>query len=280
MLLPLAGLLTRGTSVEIACSTIGFSMLPLEGALSHIAGLGFTDVEVGVLGDFCPHLDPLAPVEDTVARRAEALGRFGLRVVALNSAPRIYCDDPQEVGQLLWVADRLLALAAGLGCDLIVDVGEREDDVDAGLRRAAEVVRETFRRGRDQYGVTVSVEAPHRGMNAETVPEALRLLDLVGEDLLGITYDTSHATCGEVPAAEGLDLIGHRIARVQARDHRGDDIHLTPGAGEYDWSALARFLASTPRPVCLELEFDGRLTVDQVAAEAGRGREFLRALAD
>jgi sugar phosphate isomerase/epimerase len=268
----------RGTRVLIACSTIGFGMLPLEGALSNIAAQGFTDVEVGVLGDFCPHLDPLAPVEDA-ARCAEAFGRFGLRPAALNSAPRIYCDDPRDVGQLLRVADRLLALAAGLGCDLIIDVGERENGTDAGLRQAAEVARETFRRGRDRYGITVSVEAPHRGMNAQTVPEALRLLDLVGEDELGITYDTSHATCGGVPAAEGLRLIGHRIARVQARDHRGDDIHLTPGDGEYDWPALARFLASAPRPVCLELEFDGRLTASQVAAEVGRGREFLRQLA-
>lgn len=263
----------------IACSTVGFGMLPLEGALSHIAALGFTDVEVGVLGEFCPHLDPLAPPQDAAARYSEAFDRFGLRPVAMNTAPRIYCDDPRDLSQLLRVADRLLGLAAGLGCDLILDVGEREDGTDAGLRRTAEVAREAFHRGRDRYGITVSIEAPHRGMNAQTIPEALRLLDLIGEDELGITYDTSHATCGGVSPAEGLRLIGHRITRVQVRDHHGDDIHLTPGDGEYDWFALVRFLASTPRPVCLELEFDGRLTASQVAAEVGRARDFLLQLA-
>lgn len=259
----------------IACSTIGFGMLTLEDALSHISALGFTDVEVGLLGDFCPHLDPLMPADVVAAQYAEVFDRFGLRPVALNTAPRIYCDNPRDPDQLSQVADRLLRLAARLRCDLILDAGEREDGTDAGLRLAAEVARKAFRTGRDRYGVTVSVEAPHRGMNAQTIPEALRLLDLIAEDELGITYDTSHATCGGVPSAEGLRLIGHRIARVQARDHRGDDIHLTPGDGEYDWPALARFLASSPRPVCLELEFDGRLTPGQVAAEIDRGREFL-----
>ena len=254
-------------------------MLTLDGALSHISALGFTEVEIGVLGDFCPHLDPRAPVAETVARCVEAFDRHGLRPVAVNTAPRIYCDDPRDPEELVRVADRLLRLAAGLHCDLILDVGEREEGTDAGLRRAAEVAREVFGRGRDRYGVTVSVEAPHRGMNAQTIPEALRLLQLAGEDALGITYDTSHVTCGGVPAAEGLRLIGERITRVQARDHRGDDVHLTPGDGEYDWAALAGFLASNPRPVCLELEFDGRLTAAQVADQVGRGREFLRRLA-
>jgi sugar phosphate isomerase/epimerase len=264
--------------MEVACSTIGFGMLPLPDALDHIAARGFTEVEVGVLGDFCPHLDPAEAGEASIGHYAEVFRRSGLRPVAINSAPRLYCDDPADRDELVRAAHRLLALAAGLGCDLIVDAGEREKDEAAGLGRAADVIGGCFRAGRDQYGVTVTVEAPHRGMSAETVPEALRLLGLIGEDELGITYDTSHATCGGIPAAEGLDLIGHRIARVQARDHRGADIHLTPGDGEYDWQALARFLASAPRPVCLELEFDRRLSAVQVAAEVARGRDFLLGL--
>jgi sugar phosphate isomerase/epimerase len=262
--------------MQAACSTIGFGMLTLDDALGRIAELGFTDVEIGVLGDFCPHLDPLAPVAETVAWAAEVFQRHGLRPAALNAAPRIYCADPRDPAQLLEVAHRLARVAAGLRCELILDVGEREHGNGAGLRRAAEVAGEIFRAGRDRYGVTVSVEAPHRGMNAETIHEALRLLDLTGEDALGITYDTSHATCGGVPADEGLRLIGDRITRVQARDHRGGDVHFTPGDGEYDWPALWNFLASNPRPVCLELEFDGRLTPTQVADEIKRAGEFLR----
>jgi sugar phosphate isomerase/epimerase len=264
--------------VEIACSTIGFGMVPLDTALGHIAARGFTTVEVGVLGDFCPHLDPLAPVKETASRCAEILASHGVRPIALNSAPRIYVADAHDVRQLSAVADRLVALAGELGCDLILDVGERENDPEAGLRRAAEVARGAFRLGRDHHGVTVSVEAPHRGSNAETIPEALHLLDVIGEDGIGITYDTSHATSGGVSAPDGLAQIGDRVIRVQARDHRGDDIHLTPGDGDYDWPALAAFLATAPRPLCLELEFDGALTVEQVAAESGRGREFLRRL--
>ena len=265
--------------MQVACSTIGFGMLPLMDALKRIAALGFTDVEVGVLGDFCPHVDPLAPVDEAAARCAEVFGQWGLRPVALNAAPRIYCENPRDLGQLIQVTGRLLQIASRLRCDLILDVGEREEGTDVGLRRAAAMAGDAFRKGREQYNVTVSVEAPHRAMNAETIPEALRLLELAAVDELGITYDTSHATGGGVSVAEGLRLIGHRITRVQARDYRGDDIHLTPGDGEYDWPALGRFLASSPQPVCLELEFDGRLTAEQVAAETARGRDFLLRLA-
>ncbi len=264
--------------MEIACSTVGFGMVPLDVSLGYIAGEGFSTVEVGVLGDFCPHVDPLAPVAKTVSRCAETFAEHGIRPLALNSAPRMYVADPHDARQLGNVAERLLTIAGGLGCDLILDVGEREDDPEAGLRRAAEVARGAFRLGRDHYGVTVSVEAPHREMNAETVPEALHLLDLIGEDGLGVTYDTSHATCGGVSAADGIAKIGDRVVRVQARDHRGDDVHLTPGDGAYDWPVLAAFLAGNPRPLCLELEFDGALTAEQVAAESGRGRAFLRRL--
>lgn len=264
--------------MEIACSTIGFGMMPLDRSVGYIAAAGFVTAEVGILGDFCPHIDPLAPVEETISRCTETFTRHGVRPVALNSAPRAYVADGRDVEQLCNVAERLAAIAGGLGCDLIIDVGEREYDPEVGLRRAAEVARRTFRLGRDRYGVLVSIEAPHRGMNAETVPEALHLLDLIGEDGLGVTYDTSHATCGGVPTAAGLAKIGDHVVRVQARDYRGDDIHLTPGDGEYNWPVLAAFLAANPRPFCLELEFDGALTAEQVAAESVRGRAFLRGL--
>lgn len=261
--------------MQLSCSTIGFGMLTLDGALRHIAALGFTDVEIGVLGDFCPHLDPWASADMTIAQCVDAFNRHGLRPVAINTAPRLYCNDSRDTNQLLEAAHRLLLLAAGLQCDIILDTGEREEGTDAGLRRAADVAREVFRNGRDRYGVTVSVEAPHRGTNAHTVSEALRLLELIGEDELGITYDTSHVTCGGTAADEGLRLIGNRITRVQVRDHRGDDVHVTPGDGEYDWPALVDFLAVNARPVCLELEFDGRLDADQVADEIRRGQDFL-----
>lgn len=261
--------------MQTSCSTIGFGTLPAEAAFAQIGALGFTEVEIGVLGAFCPHLDPAAPTEVALETCLEALDRHGLRAVALNTAPRAYCDEPRNPKQLRQVTDRLLRLAAGLGCELIVDIGERRAGTDDELRWAAAVVGEAFRLGRDHHGVTVSVEAPHRGMVAETISETRRLLELVGKDGPGITYDTSHATCGGTPADEGLRAIGERIVRVQARDHRGGDVHFTPGDGEYDWPVLMAFLAENPRPVCLELEFDGRLDVAQVVHEIARAHAFI-----
>lgn len=260
--------------LELGCSTIGYGMLSLPDALARVACLGFDLCEIGVLGAFCPHLDPLAPIEQTVSTCSEVAAEHGLAVSALNAAPRVYADAHDE-GALLDVAERLLRICARLGCDLILDVGEREEPREAAAARRTRVIREAFRRGREVYGVTVTVEVPHREMLAETVHEATWLLDLIAEPDLRITYDTSHATCGGVSVADGLELLGDRMARVQARDFRGDDNLVTPGDGEYDWEVLLAFLRGSHKPVFLEIEFDGQLTPDEVGSEIARGRSFI-----
>ncbi|WP_433652900.1 hypothetical protein ACQP2C_12035 [Micromonospora zamorensis] len=213
--------------MELGCSTIGFSNLPLKEAVRCISAQRFTDIEIGMWSHGCPHLDLDAPTADTVAGCRELLDRHGMRVGALNSAPWVYCADRWDGGQLRAAADRLLALAGGLGCALIVNLNEL-DDVDDALTREALFVRGVFRRGRDVYGVPVTVEAPHRGLTAATVGETLQ--------------------------------------------HRGKDIHDTPGDRDYDWDSLLRFLMQRPRPVYVD-EFDGRLAPGEVAQEFARARD-------
>lgn len=264
-------------ALELGCSTIGYGMVPLSEALARIAHLGFKSCEIGVLGAFCPHLDPLAPIDRTVSKCSEAAAKYGLAVSALNAAPRVYAD-PHDERALLDVVDRLLRVCSRLGCDLILDGGEREDPRDAAAARTTRVIREAFQRGRDVYGVTVTVEVPHREMLAATVYEAAWLLDLIAEPDLRITYDTSHATCGGFDVANGLKVLGERIARVQARDVRGDDNLVTPGDGEYEWEVLLAFLQCSPKPVFLELEFDGHLAADEVDREITRARSFIQSM--
>ncbi len=258
--------------MPLACSTIGFAMVPLDNALQHIALSGYEYVEVGVLGSFCPHLDPRAPIEETVRVCEEMSEDHGIRIAALNSAPSLYHDEDTDAHD---VAERLLAICRGLGCDLIIDVGERTADAIGGRSRAATRIRRTLRRGLEVYGVRVMVEAPHRETEAETVNEAAELLQALSDDVVPLVYDTSHAPFGGHDIAAGLRLLGDRIARVHARDYRGDDGCVTPGDGEYAWGALAAFLRRRPVPVCVELEFGGRLSPADVATEAVRARGFL-----
>lgn len=263
--------------MEVGCSSITFGMLPLEAALDEIAGLGFTTVEIGSVGQFCPHLDPTKDLDESAQAVRAALDARGLALSAINSVPFLYAKSSTDAEELLGLTDRLLQLAQRLGTSLIVDAGRRTDDREQALKQSADLLGMTFRRARDVYGVTLSVEAPHLGMTAQDVVEAAQLLELVGEPDLGITYDTSHALSGGYTAQQGLDLLADRIVRVQARDSLDGDIHHTPGEGDYEWDVLLNHLRDTgfPGPVVLELEYGGRLDVPAVRAAAVQARAFL-----
>ena len=68
---------------RLGCSTISFRHQPLPEALATIAGLGFTEIDLGALPGVCDHVPcglDMAAVED-VARTVIA---SGLRVRSIN----------------------------------------------------------------------------------------------------------------------------------------------------------------------------------------------------
>jgi sugar phosphate isomerase/epimerase len=267
--------------LEIACSTITFGMLPLAEALSRIANLGFRSTEIGVVGQFCPHLDAASADRETAQDVARLLDAAGLGLTALNAVPWLYVDDRDDPAQLLDVTNRLLDVAAELRCGLILNAGLRAADNDAAMRRSADALRSAVAKGAD-LGVDVSVEAPHQGMTAINVAEARRLIEIVGDERLSVTYDASHIVAGGDDAAASLDGLGDLIGFVQARDGRGTDFHVTPGDGDFDWDTLLRRLLTTgfSRPVVLELEYGGKLGPDEVTSEVVKAEEFLRTRID
>ena len=66
------------------CSTITLRHLPLEEALDTIAGLGFTEIDLGALPGVCNHV-PYELTADAVREVAEVVGRSGLAVRSVNA---------------------------------------------------------------------------------------------------------------------------------------------------------------------------------------------------
>ena len=59
-----------------------------------------------------------------------------------------------------------------------------------------------------------------------------------------ITFDTSHASLGDVPLREYIDAFGKKIRHTHLSDNRGeDDDHLTPGEGNLGFSSILRRLS-------------------------------------
>lgn len=269
-------------SIALSLSTICFHTDPLDLALDRARELGFGTVDIGVVGGFCPHF---VPSPGGAAHRREvvhAVAVRGLRVSSLNAAPQTWVAQKAGPRALGRVTEELLKLAAELRCPLVLAAGLRSRIRQCPADVYAEYLRGAVLRGREGYGVEVSVEAPHQGMLAQTVEETLDLLARIGLEEAGIAYDTSHIVAGGSDAASSLALLGERIRHVHLRDVRDCDIHLTPGDGVFDWGTLMTFLTSSAfvRPLVLELEYGGLLSPDQVAVEVGRAREFLLGVAN
>lgn len=68
---------------RLGCSTISFRHLDLPTALQTIAGLGFTEIDLGALPGVCDHV-PFVLDADAVDRVADEVAISGLRVRSVN----------------------------------------------------------------------------------------------------------------------------------------------------------------------------------------------------
>src|SRR5688572_29884046 len=68
---------------RLGCSTISFRHQPLAQALSTIAGLGFTEIDLGALPGVCDHV-PFVLDADAVDEVAATVSESGLTVRSIN----------------------------------------------------------------------------------------------------------------------------------------------------------------------------------------------------
>ena len=69
---------------RVICSTITLRHLPFDEALDAIAGLGFTEIDLGALPGVCNHV-PYELTADAVREVAEVVNRSGLSVRSVNA---------------------------------------------------------------------------------------------------------------------------------------------------------------------------------------------------
>src|ERR1700741_2706848 len=68
---------------RLGCSTISFRHQPLPQALDTIAGLGFTEIDLGALPGVCDHV-PFVLDEDAVRDVSGTVAASGIRVRSIN----------------------------------------------------------------------------------------------------------------------------------------------------------------------------------------------------
>jgi D-psicose/D-tagatose/L-ribulose 3-epimerase len=207
--------------------------------LDHAKELGLDAVEI-------PLMEPELVDPQAIRDRADAIGIRLCTSVALPEDADPTSDDERSREAAVAFLGRCCELTASMGADLLGGVtyaahGRRLDGrpTRVHMERSAEVLR-TAARHATTLGVTLAVEPCNRYevFLVNTAAQAVELVELIGEDNVGIHLDTYHMNIEEEDFEQPVRLAGDRLVHFHlSESHRG-----VPGRGVVDWSAVMRGL--------------------------------------
>jgi sugar phosphate isomerase/epimerase len=232
--------------MKAACSTAGFTKLPLEDALQNIRGLGFDFVDLLMMEGWA-HINPSELVPDPVSKArqvAEMLKENGLTAIGINgnvSSP-INSPDPERQKQNRAELEALAIFAKDMGIPVVV-LQPGHVDPDRGLTRSREASVKALRGMvgvARKYNRTLAIET-HVGSVAEKYEDTLKMMDAISG--LKLAYDPSHFVMTEQRLADSEPLLNH-TAHVHLRNAVVGNFQAAMDKGilDFDWvlSALKR----------------------------------------
>jgi sugar phosphate isomerase/epimerase len=254
---------------RLGCSSISFRHQPLSEALTTIAGLGFTEIDLGALPGVCDHV-PYELDRDAVATVADSVAASGLTVRSVNgdvgdlNRPLDRADRSRRERHL----DALLALAAATGARaLVLPCGalsaqplislDADLDLVAGeLAIAAEAAT--------GHGLELWTELLHYHRLCWNIPRAQALSDRLEATSVRVVMDFSHIVASAGDPGEFVDRFWARIAHVHIRDAVPGNINVSVGRGRVDFDRGLKSLANSGYAGHFALELETRdITDDQ-----------------
>ncbi|NMR29185.1 sugar phosphate isomerase/epimerase family protein [Crystallibacter degradans] len=261
---------------RLGCSTISFRHLDLPGALETIAGLGFTEIDLGALPGVCDHV-PYILDEPAVAAVAKTVAASGLQVRSVNGdvgdlnwplSPQARVERTRHLDMLLSLAEQTEAQALVLPCGALdhepVDALDHDLDLVAAELTAAAVRAAGT-------GVEIWTESLHFFRLCFNTERAQQLTDRLVGSGVGLVMDFSHIVASGGSPEDFINRFHERIAHVHLRDAVPGDINLSIGNGQADFAGGLKALADKGYTGHFSLELETRdVTNDQRPAAAAR----------
>ena len=225
------------------------------------------------LMNFCPILPSLVSTDKTEREKGFELYKIGLDLSEYFETELVQIDSFTPPLKFKGEAPYKEAINFGLDLKVEIDPEFRWDDqwkvlVDS-FTRAAEMAKER--------GKKLCVE-PRVGEMIANTDSALRLLDHVNSDNLGIVLDTGHLNAQKEILPLSVEKLGKKIYYLHVSDNDGKvNEHLGLGKGNIDWEGV--FLALKKHG------FDGYVgldigNVEDLDKEVIESRKFLEKLFD
>ncbi len=239
----------------LGCSTILYGGFSLEQALAGIAGTGYKAIELCARPGMAPHLEmgkPASYYRDIRKRVAS----HGLAIESIAGTGGIGMDSPDF--------DAVIDAAQQVGAPVIAEgAGGTSDDEDS-FKQVVELINATAART-SQAGIKLSLK-PHVNNAVYSTETALRLMQEVDREWVGINFDASHIwrTAATEDPVESLHQLREYIATLRIRDNResregaiGPVETQIPGKGSLDLPALAALMNTIHHVPYVTLEIVG-----------------------
>lgn len=265
---------------RLGCSTITFRHQPLDQALTTIAGLGFTEIDLGALPGVCDHvpyvLDGAAveAVSATVAESGLAVRSINADIgdlnVPLGEGPRARRQG--HLGMLLALAVATGARALVLPCGAIDHEPVESLDADLDLV-ASELVGAARLAG--EHGVELWVESLHFHRLCFNIERAQHLTERIA-DQVGVVMDFSHIVASGGDPVDFVSRFGRLISHVHIRDAVPGNINLSVGNGAVDFARGLKALADAGFAGHFALELETRdITDDERPAATAHAAQLI-----
>ena len=263
---------------RVICSTITLRHLTLDEALEAIAGLGFTEIDLGALPGVCNHV-PFELTADAVREVAEVVGRSGLTVRSVNADVGDLNRplDAEGVASRQEHVQRLIELCQAIGSTgLVLPNGALQHEPIVTLDEDLALVADQLSSIQTECaaaGLELWVEAPHFFRLCYDLERAHALASTLPNDV-GLICDVSHIVASGSSPRQFIHDFKDRIRHVHVRDAEPGYIHHSIGKGEVDFADTASALAEIGYTGKFSLELETR-DVDnderpQAALKAGR----------
>lgn len=268
---------------RLGCSTISFRHQDLATALATIAGLGFTEIDLGALPGVCDHV-PYVLDEAAVAEVAATVAASGLRVRSINGdigdlnrplTEQARTDRQRHLDMLVELAATTGSRALVLPCGALDH--DPVDSLAADLDLVAAELTAAARTATDR-GVELWTESLHYHRLCCDIERAQQLSDRLPEEV-GIVMDFSHIVASGGDPGEFVRRFGPRITHVHIRDAVAGNINLSVGNGQVDFGFGLKALAHAGYAGHFSLELETRdITHDERPAAAARAGRFITEL--
>jgi sugar phosphate isomerase/epimerase len=272
--------------LQLAFSSNAYLNVPVDEAISRIAGLGYRGIEL--LADV-PHAWPAGLLEVQKESIRGALRGSGLAISNINAFMMNAIADPrQPYWHPGWTdpdphyrairrehTKRALKLAADLGATSIST--EPGGEIQPGQTRAAatDIFYDEIMPCLDvaaDCGVTLLIE-PEPGLLIEKFGQYLEFAERVQHPALGLNFDIGHAFCVAEDPAAWVPLLKAHTKHYHFEDIAATRVHhhLVPGEGAIDFVGVLEAIAAHTPDIWITVElYPYRDRPDEAATAARR----------